>query len=109
MESLCEAVDHIFISLAELTVHGSIKHWVDAAIEPSEVGSNHVHNSRSPVLSIKDIDQQEGNVADDKEKEDHKTHAGHPTKFSVAILRLAGSGSLRWSHRLRNRRTSTVL
>lgn len=76
-ETLWPAFQDGSISMAKLAVHGCIEDRVDTAVEPGEVGSHHVHYSRSAAPSVQNVEQQEGDVAEDEAKEHCEAHTGH--------------------------------
>lgn len=76
-ETLWPAFQDGAIRVAKLAVHGCIEHRVDAAVEPGEVGSHHVHYSWSTAPGVQNVEQQEGDVAEGEAEEHCEAHTGH--------------------------------
>ncbi len=63
------------VGLSKLSVHDRIEHGVDAAVEPGEVGTEHVQYLWGAVAFVGYIEQQEGDKTEDKTQENGEAHA----------------------------------
>lgn len=71
------------VGLAELAVHDSVEHRVNTAVEPGEVGTEHVEHLRCTVLLISNVHQQERGKTAHETQEDSETHPGHTSKLNI--------------------------
>ncbi len=75
------------VGLSKLSVHDRIEHGVDAAVEPGEVGTEHVQYLWGAVVLVGYIEQQEGDKTEDKTQENGEAHACHTLKFTIISWR----------------------
>lgn len=71
------------VGLSELSVHDSVEYGVNAAIEPSEVGTEHVQPLWCKVIFVSYVKQQEGDKAEHKTEKHSEAHSCHTLKFIV--------------------------
>lgn len=71
------------VGLSKLSIHDSIEHGVDTAVEPGEVCTEHVQYLGGAVTFIGYVEQQEGDEAEHKTQENSKAHACHTLKFAI--------------------------
>lgn len=71
------------VGLSKLSVHDSVDHGVDTAVQPGEVCAEHMQYPWGAVLFVGYVEQQEGYEAEHKAQENSETHACHTPEFTV--------------------------
>lgn len=71
------------IGLSKLAVHDGIQHRVNAAVEPGEIGTEHVQYLWSAVLFVGYVQQQKWDKAEHKTEENSEAHPCHTLEFTV--------------------------
>lgn len=71
------------VGLSKLSVHDSIEHRVDTAVEPGEVSTEHMQYLWGAVMFVGYVEQQEGDKAEHETQENSEAHASHTLKFTI--------------------------
>lgn len=75
------------IGLSKLSIHDSIKYWINTAVKPGEVCTEHMQNMWCLIMFVCNVEHKKWNKAEYKTQKNSEAHACHTFKFPIISQR----------------------